>query len=320
VEAFIRNSLENLPIEEKSSLVRLFKHFEEALWSYIDDCADCDKTLPVMTLEDFAEKVFELAPWLLPGPWSPVDMSATYNAYKKSRPVCRAVIFNEHMTKVLLVKGWGGRLWGFPGGKVEPNETHAECVLREISEEIGYDANSDMLSCPTQVSDGHVTMFAIMGVPESTSFKPRCKNEIKEIAWHEVSVLSACKTAYKPDVEEALSHMEENRVIPPCRSRVPSRAGFGTTLQTTHAIVRKRNEPGNITYKYRVDSLEKVAIPLTRARLAQISDNKTGINGGSSTSSAGLSASSVSTSIEWSILEDFHRKSTPMEGFRAMNS
>lgn len=52
--------------------------------------------------------------------------------------VC-AVIFNEDDTKVLVGKRKDVKLWEFPGGRVEGEETYYEAVVREIKEELDVD-------------------------------------------------------------------------------------------------------------------------------------------------------------------------------------
>ncbi|MEB3231569.1 MAG: 8-oxo-dGTP diphosphatase MutT, partial [Leptolyngbyaceae bacterium] len=51
-----------------------------------------------------------------------------------------AVICNDH-GQILIDRrrpeGLLGGLWEFPGGKVEPGETIADCIVREIQEELG---------------------------------------------------------------------------------------------------------------------------------------------------------------------------------------
>jgi 8-oxo-dGTP pyrophosphatase MutT (NUDIX family) len=46
------------------------------------------------------------------------------------------VYFDPHK-KVLLVKDAHSLLWGFPGGGVEPGETHDDALHRELTEETG---------------------------------------------------------------------------------------------------------------------------------------------------------------------------------------
>jgi len=55
--------------------------------------------------------------------------------------VSAAIIFNDARDKILITHrnpgGLHGDLWEFPGGKIEPDESPEECLLREIQEELG---------------------------------------------------------------------------------------------------------------------------------------------------------------------------------------
>ena len=44
-----------------------------------------------------------------------------------------AIMLSPGLDKCLLVKSWGANgAWGFPRGKIAPNETDAECAVREV--------------------------------------------------------------------------------------------------------------------------------------------------------------------------------------------
>ena len=49
-----------------------------------------------------------------------------WRKYKKSVPVCGALILNPNCSKVILVKSWGKHgIWGFPKGKINKQEVRA---------------------------------------------------------------------------------------------------------------------------------------------------------------------------------------------------
>lgn len=60
--------------------------------------------------------------------------------------VVAAIITNEEgkvlITQRNLQKSQGG-LWEFPGGKIEPNETRENAIIREIKEELTIDIKVD---------------------------------------------------------------------------------------------------------------------------------------------------------------------------------
>jgi ADP-ribose pyrophosphatase YjhB (NUDIX family) len=56
-----------------------------------------------------------------------------FKAFKKNVPVMGAILLDQDMQRVLLVKGWKNTAcWGFPRGKIHKNETDAQCAVREV--------------------------------------------------------------------------------------------------------------------------------------------------------------------------------------------
>jgi 8-oxo-dGTP diphosphatase len=87
------------------------------------------------------------------------------------------------------VGGTMGGLWEFPGGKIEAGETVAECIVREIREELGIEiaVGEHLISIDHTYSTFHLTLIVhhcqhISGIPQPI--------ESEEIRWVNVSDLA----------------------------------------------------------------------------------------------------------------------------------
>ncbi|PVU91445.1 hypothetical protein BB559_004135 [Furculomyces boomerangus] len=124
--------------------------------------------------------------------WSmnPDQVYQSFLKYKFKVPVCGAIILNEHLNKVLLVKGWSSKSsWGFPQGKINKKESEMTCAKREVLEEIGFDISpyiSENEWIERVVSEHRVRLYYIPGVKESTVFETKTRKEISEIKWHSI--------------------------------------------------------------------------------------------------------------------------------------
>jgi len=104
---------------------------------------------------------------------------------------CDAVIvffYNEGLDKVLMlerVKTHYGFDWGFVCGKVEPGENEAQCVHREIKEELGLEGlNLARLKKKRHTEDGETFYhhYYVTILSENTPISYQ-KEEIKSIRW-----------------------------------------------------------------------------------------------------------------------------------------
>ena len=96
-----------------------------------------------------------------------------------------AVIWNDQrqvLSDRRRPKGVLGRLWEFPGGKVEPGETVKDCIKREIWEELGIviEVGRHLISVDHVYIHLHVTLTVhhcrhLTGIPQPI--------ECDEIRW-----------------------------------------------------------------------------------------------------------------------------------------
>ncbi|MEN9433129.1 MAG: hypothetical protein RLZZ422_718 [Pseudomonadota bacterium] len=125
--------------------------------------------------------------------------------------VVAAIILNINSRQVLLAKRpdhkhQGGK-WEFPGGKVEPNETPQQALVRELQEELGIRVDIKALQCfqtivheypEKQVHLEFWQVFDFEGVPEGL--------EGQDVQWFNITALSTLTfpPANQPIVERLI--------------------------------------------------------------------------------------------------------------------
>lgn len=195
----------NLPSEElESGLERICFQLEQAHWFYVDFVQPKDASLPALSLDKFARKMFEQCALLRPHASQTAQILKSFSQYKQKVPVCGAIVFNADMSKVLMVKGWGkSASWSFPRGKMNQSESKLACAVREVREETGFDITpfvvaDDLIDVRVHDAAQEVTLFTVPCVPESTPFLPQTRQEISDIKWFfvtDLDVAAAGKSA-----------------------------------------------------------------------------------------------------------------------------
>jgi mRNA-decapping enzyme subunit 2 len=148
-----------------------------------------------MHLRQFCLQLFQHCP-LLSGFTSEQHLAAyeEFLAYKVRVPVRGAILLDESMERVLLVKGWKkGASWSFPRGKINKDEKDLDCTIREVWEETGFDISAaglvpenerDVKYIDITMREQHMRMFVFRDVPLDTYFEPKTRKEISKIQWY----------------------------------------------------------------------------------------------------------------------------------------
>lgn len=123
-------------------------------------------------------------------------------AYKTRVPVRGAIMLDQDMEQVVLVKGWKkSASWSFPRGKINKDENDLDCAIRETYEETGYDIraanliekDSAVKYIDVTLREQQLRLYVIRGVPLDTHFEPRTRKEISKIDWYRIADLPGGK-------------------------------------------------------------------------------------------------------------------------------
>jgi mRNA-decapping enzyme subunit 2 len=198
---------------------------EEAQWFYEDFIRPLDPALPSLSLKAFSLRIFQHCP--LMSQWSHYHHMAAFSeflAYKTRVPVRGAILLNEEMDSVVLVKGWKkGANWSFPRGKINKGEPDLDCAIREVYEETGFDvraanlvkAEDSVKSIEVTMREQHMRLFVFPGVPRDTHFEPRTRKEISKIEWYKLSELPTLKKNKQHDEGLAVANANKFYMVAP---------------------------------------------------------------------------------------------------------
>uniref|UniRef100_A0A5S6R4G4 mRNA-decapping enzyme 2 n=1 Tax=Trichuris muris TaxID=70415 RepID=A0A5S6R4G4_TRIMR len=184
----------NIPDEEKVDPVRVCFQIEQAHWFYVDYLCRGENAC---SLREFMSAIFAHCPFLRPYSPQVTEVMGKWRQYKSGVPLFGAILVNEACSEVLLVQGYYAKSsWGFPKGKLNENESPAQCAVREVLEEVGYDISHKINTAPFTVrrmADSNLGLFLITGVETNFNFFPQTRNEIRRIQWFPIDSLPCNK-------------------------------------------------------------------------------------------------------------------------------
>jgi ADP-ribose pyrophosphatase YjhB (NUDIX family) len=149
------------------------------------------------------------------------DLLDDPNAPKANRlvPAASAIVLDE-AGRILLHKRTDNEYWSIPGGAMEPGETIAETIVREVREETGIEASVEKLlgvySNPRHVSvydDGEVRQqFSVCFLCHAVGGELRTSTESSEVRFVELAETE--NLPIHPSIRLRIQHYAESRPEP----------------------------------------------------------------------------------------------------------
>lgn len=168
-----------------------------------------------MSLRTFCLRIFQHCPLL--ASFSVENHTKAFEEflqYKTRVPVRGAILLNQAMDSVVLVKGWKkGASWSFPRGKINKDEDDLDCAIREVYEETGFDLRLAGLA-PTEkqhkyieisMREQQLRLYVFRDVPMETDFQPRTRKEISKIQWWKLSELPTFRKKGIPGHDDVMT-------------------------------------------------------------------------------------------------------------------
>ena len=208
----------NIPSDELQSVQRVGFQVELCHWFYEDFVRQECPSLKSYSLKHFSKMLFGHCPLLTHWVAAHDQLFNQFQQYKTRVPVCGAIIMNNTLDKVLLVRGWRSNAsWGFPKGKINKDELVTSCAIREVYEEIGFDISPYIRQneyLERFISDQKIRLYIIAGIPEDTLFQTRTRKEIGAINWFPLN---------------AIPGYQQSKKDPPLKKEIASRNYFLVT-------------------------------------------------------------------------------------------
>ena len=165
------------------------------------------------------ERLRELAARLLAEGANPGAPAAALDfardaGYATPKVDVRGAVFRDG--KILMVREISDGLWTLPGGWADVNQTPAECVVREIVEESGFNARAVKLAAVNDYQRSNSpplridSIYKLFFLCELTGGSARPSDETSEVAFfarHQLPPLSAGRSTVK-QIELMFEHAE----------------------------------------------------------------------------------------------------------------
>ncbi|GFO13551.1 M7gpppn-mRNA hydrolase [Plakobranchus ocellatus] len=179
--------------EEIQSSARLFFLIENAYWFYLDFHCVGNSQLKDCAMKEFAFCLINHCPVLNKYIQDFDKHFESWKQYKRTIQTCGAIILDHELKYILLVQSFSSKnSWGFPKGKINPGELPAQCAIREVLEETGFDITQYLVPDEylERVSNEQTSLlYIIPGISIDTIFLPKTRREIRDIQWFPIDTL-----------------------------------------------------------------------------------------------------------------------------------